>query len=179
MAALRRAHTSDLSEGELAAVRALLEDAFDGCFAPEDWEHTLGGVHVLASEDGELLGHASVVQRRLVLDGAGVRTGYVEAVAVTARHRAAGLGGRIMTAVGEIVRRGYDLGALSAGEEAARLYARHGWLRWEGPTWVLSPEGPVRTPDEDGSVHVLPTPNSPPLELSAALACDWRPGDVW
>lgn len=179
MAALTRAHTSDLSDAELAAIRELLEDAFDGSFAPEDWEHTLGGVHVLASEDGVLLGHASVVQRRLALDGTGVRTGYVEAVAVKAGHRAAGLGGRIMTVAGEVVRRGYDLGALSAGETAARLYARHGWLRWEGPTSVLSPDGPIRTADEDGFVHVLPTPTSPPLDLTAALACDWRPGDVW
>ena len=84
-----------------------------------------------------------------------------------------------MKVVGELVRSAYDLGGLGAGERAARLYARHGWLRWAGPTWTISPEGPVRTEADDGSVHVLPTPTSPDLELSEPIACDWRPGDVW
>ncbi|CCK27259.1 hypothetical protein BN159_2880 [Streptomyces davaonensis JCM 4913] len=44
---LRTAHTADLTPAELAAVRALSDDAFDGDFADEDWEHCLGGMHAL------------------------------------------------------------------------------------------------------------------------------------
>ena len=51
-----------------------------GDFAPDDWEHALGGVHALLSEDGELIGHASVVQRRLLHGGRALRAGYAEAV---------------------------------------------------------------------------------------------------
>ena len=40
-----------------------------------------------------------------------------------------------------------------AGE---RLYRPRGWLQWRGPTSVLTPDGVVRTPDDDGSVFVLP-----------------------
>jgi aminoglycoside 2'-N-acetyltransferase I len=35
----------------------------------------------------------------------------------------------------------------------------------------------VRTPDEDGAIHVLPA--ATPLNLNAELTCDWRDGDVW
>ena len=46
----------------------------------QDWEHALGGVHAVAWLDGEVVGHASVVQRRLLHDGRALRTGYVEGV---------------------------------------------------------------------------------------------------
>jgi aminoglycoside 2'-N-acetyltransferase I len=179
LAALERVHTSDLSADDLAPIRSFLEEAFDGDFAAEDWEHALGGVHVLAHMQGDLVGHASVVQRRLLLGRQAIRTGYVEAVAVRGDVRGRGLGGSLMSVVGDVVRSAYDLGGLGAGERAARLYVRHGWLRWEGTTWTLSPDGLVRTEDEDGCVYVLPTPTSPNLDLSEAIACDWRPGDVW
>ncbi|HET9437338.1 MAG TPA: hypothetical protein VFO64_03980, partial [Gaiellaceae bacterium] len=58
-----RAHTSDLGRAELAEIRELLDAAFAGDFADEDWEHALGGVHLLLSEGDRLVGHASVVQR--------------------------------------------------------------------------------------------------------------------
>jgi aminoglycoside 2'-N-acetyltransferase I len=160
-------------------LRAFLDDAFEGEFSEDDWEHALGGLHVVAKDGEQLVGHASVVQRRLVVDRVGIRTGYVEAVAVRADRRGRGLGGELMATVEEVVQAAYDLGALSAGERAARLYARRGWLRWEGPTWVLSPDGPVRTEDEDGGVYVLRTAASSQLDLGGSIACDWRPGDVW
>jgi aminoglycoside 2'-N-acetyltransferase I len=82
VASLTRAHTAELDAHALAEVRDFLEEAFAGELSGEDWDHTIGGVHVLAREDGALVGHASVVQRRLVVEGVGLRTGYVEAVAV-------------------------------------------------------------------------------------------------
>jgi aminoglycoside 2'-N-acetyltransferase I len=176
---LSRAHTADLNAAERAPIRVLLDEAFEGDFADDDWEHALGGVHVLAWDDGELVGHASVVQRRLTHRGLGIRTGYVEAVAVRADRRGRGLGSALMAEVEDVVCRAYDLGALSAGGRARRLYQRRGWTPWAGETWVLSPEGPLRTEDEDGGVYVLSTPTSPELVLSQAIACDWRPGDVW
>lgn len=40
---MRLAHTADLGPDELTAARALLDDAFEGDFADEDWDHGLGG----------------------------------------------------------------------------------------------------------------------------------------
>jgi aminoglycoside 2'-N-acetyltransferase I len=42
---------------------------------------------------------------------------------------------------------------------------------------VLAPTGPTRTPEDDGSVYVLPI--SVELDFDATLSCDWRDGDVW
>jgi aminoglycoside 2'-N-acetyltransferase I len=42
---------------------------------------------------------------------------------------------------------------------------------------VLAPAGPIRTPDDDGTVFVLPVETS--LDTAADLICDWRAGDVW
>ena len=176
---IERAHTADLDPAALAEIRTLLNGAFDGQFAEEDWEHALGGTHLLLREDDALIGHASVVQRRLVHLGVGIRTGYVEAVAVRADRRRQGNGDALMAAAEEVVRRAYDLGALSAAANARRLYERRGWLAWIGETGVLAPEGPRRTPEDDGGILVLETPTSPELVLRGALFCDWRPGDVW
>src|SRR3712207_8815064 len=49
-----------------------------------------------------------------------------------------------------LFRSAYVLGALSATDAAAGLYARRGWQRWEGPTSALTPDGAVRTREDDG-----------------------------
>jgi len=174
---IRTAHTAELDASTLRAARILLADVFEGDMTDEDWEHALGGIHALAWEDGELIGHASVVQRRLLHGGRALRTGYVEGVGVRADRRRRGVGGALMDAIERVVRSAYDLGALGATDEALRLYTAHGWKRWEGPTSALTPGGIVRTEEADGAVYVLPL--SAPLDLSGELTCDWREGDVW
>jgi aminoglycoside 2'-N-acetyltransferase I len=42
---------------------------------------------------------------------------------------------------------------------------------------VLAPEGLARTPDDDGSVFVLPV--DVVMNPDDGLACDWRDGDLW
>jgi aminoglycoside 2'-N-acetyltransferase I len=76
-----------------------------------------------------------------------------------------------------VIRRAYDLGGLSATDAGSALYLSRGWQLWEGPTSALTPSGTRRTPDDDGSVHVLA--GGAELDLSAELTCDWRDGDVW
>lgn len=82
-----------------------------------------------------------------------------------------------MDALERVVRGAYELGALGTTDEAVALYEARGWRRWQGPTSALTPDGVVRTADEDGSVYVLP--GSARLDLSGELTCDWRDGDVW
>ena len=179
MGDLRTVHTADLADSERNAIRRLLDDAFGGRFDDDDWEHTLGGLHVLLAEDGEIVGHAAVVARRLLHAGRAIRTGYVEALAVRSDRRRRGLADLAMTEAERVIRRAYDLGALSDGTGIPGFYNRRGWQTWTGPTYALGPDGPVRTADEDGSVLVRPTPTGPPLELHRPITCDWRPGDVW
>ena len=158
------------------AVRSLLDAAFGG-FDDGDWEHALGGVHVLRYAGGELVGHAAVVPRRLRHGGRALRAGYVEAVAVRADRRRQGHAGALMEEVERVVRDEYELGALSATDDGAALYGARGWSRRRGPTSALTTAGVIRTPDDDGSVHVLPV--TAPLDLDGELTCDWRPGDLW
>jgi aminoglycoside 2'-N-acetyltransferase I len=174
---LRTAHTADLDAGTLRAAHAMLEVVFEGELTDDDWEHALGGIHALVYEGEEIVGHAAVVQRRLVHGGRALRCGYVEAVGVSAAHRRRGHGAAVMEVAERVIRGAYDLGALGATDDGAALYTRRGWRRWEGPLSALTPKGIVRTPDEDGYVYVLP--GELPLDLTGELTCDWRDGDVW
>ena len=142
-----------------------------------DWEHSLGGVHAIAWDGDVLVGHAAVVQRRLLHGGRALRAGYVEGVGVRAGHRRQGHAAAMMDALERVVRNAYDLGALGATDEAVPLYTGRGWKLWEGPASALTPDGIRRTPDEDGAIYVLP--GAVPLDLAGELTCDWRGGDVW
>lgn len=171
------AHTGQLPSAVLAGAKDLLDDAYRGELTGEDWEHCLGGMHALAWQGAELVGHAALVQRRLLHQGRVLRAGYVEGVAVRADARRRGHGSRMMSALESVARGAYDVVALGATDEGAAFYAGRGWRRWQGPTSALTPEGIVRTPDEDDCVHVLPL--SAALDLRGELVCDWRAGDVW
>ncbi|MFI9809698.1 GNAT family N-acetyltransferase [Streptomyces sp. NPDC052301] len=174
---VRLAHTADLEPAELHAVRALLDTAFDGDFSDEDWDHGLGGLHALVHDEAGLAAHGSLVMRCLRHRGRRLRTGYVEAVAVRADVRRTGLGGRVMAELERVIDRAYDLGALSASDEGALLYAARGWQRWAGQVHALSPDGIVRLPEEEGGVYLRPA-LAGPLDPEHELVLDWRDGDV-
>jgi aminoglycoside 2'-N-acetyltransferase I len=176
MVEVRTAHTADLDTTTLTAARALLDEVFED-MTDGDWEHALGGVHALVWEEGELIGHASLIQRRLVHRGQALRAGYVEGVGVRADRRRLGHGAAMMDALERVVRGAYDLGALGATDEAAAFYAARGWQLWQGLSSALTPAGIVRTAEEDGCIYVLAL--AVPLDLSGELTCDWRDGDVW
>ena len=62
-----------------------MDAAFDGV-SDDAFENALGGVHALVFDEGELVGHSSVVQRRLLHAGRALRTGYVAAFSVPANQ---------------------------------------------------------------------------------------------
>jgi aminoglycoside 2'-N-acetyltransferase I len=143
----------------------------------QDWEHGLGGVHAVVWDEGELVGHASVIQRRMVHRERALRTGYVEAVAVRADRRGRGHGAAMMHALEGVIRAAYELGAVSSSEEAVGFYAQLGWAQWRGATYALTPAGRVRTEAEDDGLFVLDVARR--LALDGELTCDWRDGEVW
>ena len=177
---MRRIPSSALADGEIEAIRTILFAAFgddpEEAFTEADWDHALGGMHVVAEIGGRIVAHASVVPRELHVAGRMLATGYVEAVAVRPDEQGRGHGTAVMRDVAEIVAT-YELGALGTGEHG--FYERLGWRTWRGPSSVRTPSGERATPEDDGYLMVLATPTSPPLDLDAPISCEWRPGDVW
>ena len=178
--AIRKLATAELTEAEIAEIRALLRAAFEGGgegFTDEDWAHATGGAHFLLSDAGLIVAHAAVVERELHAGDLPIRAGYVEAVATRPASQRRGHGSRLMATVHEHIRALYELGALSAASPA--FYARLGWEAWEGPTGVRTAAGTMRTSEDDDGIMILTTPTSPPLDQASLLSCPWRPGDVW
>lgn len=168
-------HTADLSPLMLDALRELMEAAFDDWTA-SDTDHTFGGLHAMVWDTGVPVAHAALVQRSLLVGGSPWRAGYVEGLAVHPNRRRQGLGTAVMQAVEQVATRAYPITALSTSDAARGFYESRGWVRWTGPTNVLTPDGLQRTPDDDGGIYVL---TSHPVDVSVAIACDWRAGDVW
>ncbi|MEU4241526.1 GNAT family N-acetyltransferase [Actinoplanes sp. NPDC026619] len=176
---LRTLPTADLTAAERAVVRQMLDLAFAGNFGDADWDHCLGGLHVVAVERDEVVAHAAVVQRSFLHAERAWRCGYVEAVAVHPRWRGQGFAAAVMAEAERIVDHGYDLGALAASASGRGLYLRRGWLPWQGHTFTLSPTGPRRTAEDDDGTFVRVVPGGADLHLTGTLTCDWRDGDVW
>lgn len=178
---LRHLATNELSPGEQAAIRALMDVAFgddpDEAFTDDDWTHAIGGTHVVLDLDGVIAAHAALVEREIRIGGKPLRTGYVEAVATAPERQGSGFGTTVMTAVGDLIGARFQLGMLGTGRH--HFYDRLGWRTWRGPSAVRWPDGLRRTPDDDGYLMVLTTPTTPPLDLDAPIDCDWRQGDSW
>jgi len=172
--------TDALSAQQIEEIRALLWAAFAnkrGPFTEDDWQHALGGTHFIATVGDEIVAHGSVVERSLHVAGKPLRTGYVEAVATLPSLQGQGHGTAVMRDVGALIERDYEFGALGTGSQG--FYKRLGWQIWRGPSSVRTDAGDQPTPHEDGYIMVLQTPSTPPLDLSAPISCEWRPGDVW
>jgi aminoglycoside 2'-N-acetyltransferase I len=178
---LRQLSTPQLTGSETEAIRALMDAAFgsdeEEGFSDDDWEHAVGGIHFVLELDGEIVAHAAVVERDIHVAGQPLRTGYVEAVATAPERQGMGLGSIVMTDVTDHIRERFELGGLGTGRQA--FYGRLGWQVWAGPSSVRTADGDRPTPDDDGSIMVLATPTSPPLDLTAPISSDWRPGDTW
>jgi len=178
MARLSVLHTSDVDASTLSRVRTLLVNAFPPPeFTDDDWEHTLGGLHVLCHEDGRLIGHAAVVQRRLLHRGRALRAGYVEGVVVRAGHRRRGHGSAMMAQLERVIRTAYDVGALNSSEMAKPFYTTRDWRPWLGSLAALTPTGIKRTTRPQG-VHILAGCRAP-TDVRDLLVCDWRDGNPW
>ncbi len=178
MGDVRVVTTAEAGSDLLGRVRALMNEAFEGDFSDEDWDHALGGWHVLvSSEDGDLVAHAAVVPRRLCVADRPFQSGYVEAVGTSPAVQGTGVGSVAMQAIGDLLPRHFELGALATGRWS--FYERLRWERWRGPTFARTGDDVIRTEDDDDAVMVLRFGPSADIDLTAALTCEARPGDDW
>ena len=169
--------TADASGERLSQIRQLLFTAFDGTFSEEDWEHTLGGWHVVVADGGVIIAHVAVVLRVLEVADQPFRTGYVEGVATDPARQREGLGAQTMGEVSTLLLGEFEMGALSTSVH--EFYERLGWERWNGPTYVRHGSDVVRTEDEDAGVMVLRFGPSKHIDLTASISCKRRLGDDW
>jgi len=169
--------TEEAPDGLFSEVRPLVFGAFDGRFTDEDWEHTLGGRHVVVFDEGLCVAHAAVVPRTLCVAGAPFDCGYVEGVATAPEKQGRGFGSLAMTEISRFIRSEYEFGALSTDRHS--FYERLGWERWSGPTYVRTGTDEVRTEEEDAGIMVLRFGPSGGIDLAAALSCEARRGDDW
>jgi aminoglycoside 2'-N-acetyltransferase I len=174
---VHRLTTAELSEADTAAILRLLDDAFAGEFGAEDWEHARGGVHAIVVEKETVVAHAAVVPRAIEVDGKPYATGYVEAVASTSARQSEGMASLAMDAIATTLHTEYELGALSTGRHG--FYARLGWERWQGPTFVRRAGAMIRSEEDDDGLMVLRFGPSARIDLHAPISCPARSGDDW
>jgi aminoglycoside 2'-N-acetyltransferase I len=160
-----------------ALLRGLWDAAFDDGFTDEDADHAYGGVHVIARDGGRVLGHASAVPRRIRVGERWWDAGYVEAVATHPQAQGSGIGTEVAQRLQDELTGRWQVGFLSTGVHD--FYERLGWERWQGPSYVLTGEGLVRTPEEDDGLMVLRCGPSADLDVTAAVTCEDRRGDAW
>lgn len=178
MTQIRVIETADLAPDVLDTLRDLCDGAFGERFDDNDWQHALGGRHVVAFSGREAMAHAAVVPRELWVDGVLHQALYVEAVATDPSLQGQGIGTQVMESVTELIVADGVLAALSTG--SPDFYQRFGWERWRGPTHVRRGDDLVRTPDEDDSVLVLRRGTRlQAVDLTAPIACRERNGDAW
>lgn len=165
-----------LDDTQHHAIRALLNAAFDHEFSDEDNDHAAGGVRVIAIDGAQIVGHAALVARTITIDGTPYTVGYVEGVAVWPSYQGQGIGGQIMRQITDIAQRDFTIAMLSTGK--FDFYAKFGWQRFVGQSFVDDHGTLVRTADEDEGLMVYTT-RTQLNQLGVAWVCDWRTGDVW
>ena len=177
MSKLVTAWTRDLTDETLLNTTRLLEAAFEESFESY-WSDIGPALHFLVVSDDDLLAHACVVSRELHTQGHELPTGYVEGVATWPELQGRGHATTAMREVNVFIGENHQLGALSTGSTA--FYERLGWELCKGPTYIRGVDGALqRTAEDDGTVMILRTPRTPPLDLSAPISAEWRPGELW
>ena len=177
---VRRREREDFTPLELQNLLTWLEAAYDepaGSWRFAHWAEIGPGPHYLIEEDGELVAHACVAFGALQAGDLALTAAFVEDVAARADRRREGLATLVMQTLQRDLGAPGQLGVLCTGTPA--FYEPLGWERWRGPTSVREPHGAITaTPEEDGNVFILRTPQTPTgLALDAPLRRNRRDVD--
>jgi aminoglycoside 2'-N-acetyltransferase I len=165
MGGVRVVQRGELSEGDLAALLAWLEDAYGdpiGSWRRETWTDLGPGPHIMLDDpDGELLAHACIDWVPVMIGDVVLAAGYLEAVATRADSRRKGFGSVVVEAAQTEIETHAEIGSLATGHSHS-LYERLGWVCWTGPTSVTERDGSItRTAEEDCNIMALVLPRTP------------------
>ena len=167
---------ADLNQSIETELRDLLNDAFEGDFSEEDWQHTYGGIRFMGYLNDELIGHGAVVSRNMNVDDKKINVGYVEAIAIVSAHCRKGFGSRLMEEITAYCQSKFSLSMLSTGEKA--FYRRHGWLDFEGESYISLNQVEMRSKEEDEGLMYLFGMNEI-AGMPKKIVCESRSGDAW
>jgi aminoglycoside 2'-N-acetyltransferase I len=135
-----------------------------------------GGRHFLVWEDDFLASHAVVTTRWAQPDGhPELKTAYVDAVSTHPSRQHMGFGTTVMRDLAASID-DYEIACLQT--DLRGFYERLGWELWRGPLAGRGEAGRIPTPDQRG-VMVLRLPNTPPVDLDAALTIECQPERIW
>ena len=171
-------HTSQLTSVEKALIYQLLYQVFEQDFSLADFDHALGGMHILAYQNDQIIGHVAIVQRSVIADRSPYRIGYIEGLGVAEAYRRQGIGRKLMEQSGYIIANSYDFGLLSASEEGLPLYQSLGWKIWSGELYESTIDSYQRSLEDEGSVLFLAGATQD-IAATSPLYCDYRSGDQW
>lgn len=119
----------------LPTVRALFDDEYLTTHGPWDPDQPYGYApadhHVVATHDGELVGHVGLQRRVIGVGERDVVVAGVGGVLVAPRSRSTGVGRRLLHAAGEAIVDPLraDFGYLGCREEVVPFYVSCGWHR--------------------------------------------------
>jgi predicted N-acetyltransferase YhbS len=133
------------------------------------WHGSMPVFSVLLEDEGELIAHASVVDRVVSAGNDNVRVAGVQNVCVRPDRRGGGLVDRVMLAATEEARqRGFDGGLLFCVSALCPIYCRTGWQQLARRTLIrrdqAGQESPVQTTDE-AMYFPLKRPAFPPGDI--------------
>ena len=165
----------DLKDEDARSLFTMLVDAFEGDFSEEDFLHTHGGVRMLGILDGQIIAHAALTPRNMLIDNQEAIVGYVEGFAVASSYQGKGFGKRLMKSMTDLCLDNYAISMLSTGENG--FYRAFGWMDFLGKSYVIENGVKVRTADEDSGLMIRS--NQLGKYLQAEIACFSRPGDAW
>ena len=167
-------HANQLTSQHVADIHALCNRAYQRDLEPLFRTFT-DATHVIGSFNAAIVSHAMWVTRWLQPGHQPpLRTAYVEMVATEPQFQGRGFATAVMRQLASAIH-DFQLGGLSPAEPM--LYEKLGWVFWQGPLFVRTPDGLLSTPD--GSVMILRLPKTPPLDLTLPLSVEWREGELW
>lgn len=135
-----------------------------------------GGLHVFATINDQVIGHAMVTTRWAQPEGySELRTAYIDAVSTSPAHQRQGIGSLVMM---ELVKRLNDFQIACLETDKPAFYERLGWRIWRGPKAGRSEHGLIMTPsDQIVMVHTLAGP--PVLNLEGLLTIECQSNRIW
>jgi aminoglycoside 2'-N-acetyltransferase I len=170
-------HVDQLTAEQMAEIHALCNRAYavyDVDLEPLFQTFT-DTRHVLGWWGPAIVSHAMWVTRWLQPGNQPLlRTAYVEMVATEPQFQRRGFASAVMRRLASAIH-DFEIGGLCLAEPM--LYAKLGWIFWQGPLFVRTQEGLFATPEE--SIMILRVPKTPPLDLTLPLSAEWREGELW